>query len=268
MELAPDFVAAWFLLGQAEEGRAERDEAAAAFGRAAALDPEDVLGAKVRLAQLGIGDPASAMSPAYIRELFDEYAIRFDRHLRKSLAYRGPELLHDAVLRACSLRLRDFRFGRMLDLGCGTGLVGEVFRGECREMAGIDLSPAMVKRAQAKMLYDDLAVGDLVPWLHAQPAASAELVIAADVFVYLADLAPVFAAARRALAPAGLFAFTVQAQEGHGVLLGPDGRYAHGERYLCDLATSAGFASLVFEAVSTRQDRGSDVPGYSLVLSR
>jgi predicted TPR repeat methyltransferase len=207
------------------------------------------------------------MSPAYVRELFDEYAVRFDRHLRQSLAYRGPELLHDAVRRACSLRLRPFRFDRLLDLGCGTGLVGEIFRPDCREMAGVDLSGAMIRRAAAKKLYDDLATGDLTAWLRAQPAATADLALAADVFVYLADLAPVVAAVHDALRPGGLFAFTVQAHEGEGVVLGPDGRYAHGERYLRDLAWIVGFETVLFEAVSTRQDRGAEVPGYLLVLT-
>ena len=48
-------------------------------------------------------------------------AVRFDRHLTRSLRYRGPELLHDAVRRACSLNLRPFRFGQALD-----GAVGAV----------------------------------------------------------------------------------------------------------------------------------------------
>ena len=279
LELAPDFAAAWFLLARAQEARwrssADAPEAAAFFGealsafeRAAGADPGDMLGARARLASLGVGDPMAAISPGYVRALFDEYAIRFDRHLVQSLKYRAPALLHDAVRRACSLRLRDVAFDTALDLGCGTGLAGELFRPECRLLEGVDLSPAMVERARRKRLYDDLAVGDLVTWLGAREDSSADLVIAADVFVYLGDLAPVFAETARVLRRDGLLAFTVQAHAGEGVALGSDLRYAHGARYLRDLAAERGLAVVLIEAASTREERGSPVPGWLLVLAR
>lgn len=279
LELAPGFAAAWFLLGQAHETRfralgsgaeasADFRDAVAAFESAAAADFEDTLGARLRLATLGVGDPSDAMSSGYVRALFDEYATRFDRHLGRSLRYRAPALLHDAVRRACSGRGRPFRFGHALDLGCGTGLAAEAFRGECGVIAGVDLSPAMVAKAERKRLYDELAVGDLVAWLATRPAGMADLALAADVLVYLGDLRPVFAEVARVLAPGGLFALTVQAHARDGVALGQDLRYAHGEAYLDGLAGSHRFSVLVSEAVTTRQDRGENVPGRLLIISR
>ena len=268
LEIAPGFAAGWFLLGQAEQALEHCEAAQAAFAEALRLDPEDSLGAGLRLAQLGAGEPDRAMSPAYVRQLFDDYAIRFDRHLVKSLNYRAPALLHDSVRRTCSKRLRPFRFNEALDLGCGTGLAGEAFRAECGLLAGIDLSPEMVRRAEAKRIYDELAVGDGAAWLAMRNDASADLVLAADVFVYIADLAPIFAEVARVLRPAGLFAFTVQAHAGEGVALGEDARYAHGEPYLREFSARSGFAVALLETVSTRQDRGADVPGLILVLAR
>lgn len=279
LELVPGFAAAWFLLGEARAAQFGADEsgpvasahwrdAVAAYENAAECDPDDVVGARLRLAALGVGDPTAAMAPAYVRALFDEYAIRFDRHLVQSLRYRGPALLHDAVRRACSLRLREPAFRLALDLGCGTGLAGEVFRARCRAMHGIDLSPVMIERARRKKLYDELAAGDLVAWLAAKPDASADLVLAADVFVYLGDLAPVFREASRVLGAGGLFAFTVQSHEGEGIHLGPDLRYAHAPRYLGELAERHGLAPVLSEPVSTREDRGEPVPGRLLVLGR
>lgn len=277
LELAPGFAAGWFLLGKAMEAQAGamsdgdaapiRAEAIGAFQAARRLDEDDTLGAGVRLAGLGAADPVHAMSEAYVRALFDEYAIRFDRHLVEGLKYRAPELLRDALRRACSLMLRDFRFGHALDLGCGTGLMATTLRDVCGTLEGIDLSPAMIERAHRKRLYDELAVGDLVVWLRVRPNGSADLAVAADVFVYMADLGPVFAELARVLAPGALFAFTVQAHEREGVGLGPDARYAHGQSYLRDLAGAAGFTVALSEPVVTRQDRGRDVPGWLMVLA-
>ena len=102
-----------------------------------------------------------------------------------------------------------------------------------------------------------------------QPERSADLVLAADVFVYLAALDAVFARDRLACwCRSGFFAFTVQAHGGEGVHLGADSRYAHSEGYLRATAERAGFSVAQFEAVSTRQDRGVDVPGFLMVLEQ
>jgi predicted TPR repeat methyltransferase len=77
-----------------------------------------------------------------------------------------------------------------------------------------------------------------------------------------------FRAARRALARNGLFAFSVQAHDGEGFVLGEDARYAHGEPYLRRLAAEAGLTVLLIERASTREDRGEDVPGFVVVLGR
>jgi predicted TPR repeat methyltransferase len=93
-------------------------------------------------------------------------------------------------------------------------------------------------------------------------------VVAADVFVYMAALDAVFRETHRVLGREGLFAFTVQAHEGEGFILGQDARYAHGETYLRRLAEIAGFAVVILERVSTREDRGVPVPGLLAVLQR
>ena len=79
----------------------------------------------------------------------------------------------------------------MLDLGCGTGLAGAAFRPHVDWLAGVDLSPKMIEVARAKGLYDKLAVADIGQYLAEQDDAAFHLVIAADVFAYVADVADV-----------------------------------------------------------------------------
>jgi predicted TPR repeat methyltransferase len=279
IEIAPRYAPAWFLIGEArtaqyrgagsiDEGVAALAEAREAFEMALLRDPEDGQGARLRLAALGIGDPIDAMSPDYVRRLFDDYAIRFDRHLTASLKYRAPALLREAVRRSVGLRRGGAHFARALDLGCGTGLAGEAFRDLCGHLAGVDLAPAMVEKARRKKVYDELADGEIVECLAVREAGSADLVLAADVFVYLADLGPVFAEVARVLAADGLFAFTVQAHEGRGVVLGEDLRYAHADEHLRALAAEAGLRVALSEEASTREDRGVPVPGRLMVLGR
>src|SRR5438477_7207125 len=81
--------------------------------------------------------------------------------------------------------------GTMLDLGCGTGLAGAAFRPHVDWLLGVDLSPKMIEVARAKGLYDRLVIGDIAQHLAEQHTDNAtfHLVIAADVFAYVADFA-------------------------------------------------------------------------------
>jgi predicted TPR repeat methyltransferase len=231
-----------------------------AWQKALEGEPEDRLGARPRLARLGIGVVESAVSDAYIRALFDDYANRFDSHLRGALAYSGPE----TIMAALDRLVPDARFTRVLDLGCGTGLMGAAIRARADWLGGCDLSPAMVTRAEAKAIYDALRAEALLTYLADQRA---DLVLAADVLVYIGDLAPVFAAVAGALPPDGLFAFTVQ-KGADGILLGEDLRYAHSPDRLRLWAIENGFEVVTLDDCATRLDRGVPVAGFVCILRK
>jgi predicted TPR repeat methyltransferase len=268
LELAPGFAAAHALLGRSLAETGMREEAVRALRQALALDPEDALGVRLDLARLGALAPDEAITDGYVRALFDDYAPKFDRHLTGSLHYRGPELIADALRRACSRRIRECRFGLTLDLGCGTGLMAQALAGLCSSVEGVDLSPRMLEKAKATKLYEALHEGELVAFLSSRAGAEADLVVAADVFVYMAALDAAFRETHRVLRRDGLFAFTVQAHAGRGFILGEDARYAHSESYLRELADANGFTVAILERVSTREDRGVPVPGFLCVLQR
>ena len=268
LELAPLFAPAHALLGRARAMLGQTEGAVAALRRALEVEPEDALGVRIDLARLGALPADQAIGAGYVRALFDDYAGTFDKHLVRNLVYRGPELLHAAVRRARAAYGQKLWCERVLDLGCGTGLVAQAFAGASAAIEGVDLSPRMLAVARKTRLYDALHEGELLGFLGSRADRSADLVVAADVFVYLAALVEVFGHVHRVLVPGGLFAFTVQAHEGKGVILGADSRYAHGEPYLRGLAAQTGFSIALFQAVSTRLDRGVAVPGFLLVLER
>jgi predicted TPR repeat methyltransferase len=270
LELAPGFASAWFALGVLRERLGDPDGAITAFRRALAADADDLHGAGLQLARLGVEDPARAMSAGYVRSLFDQYAPRFDRVLPGTLGYRGPQLLRDAVGRACTAHGRPMRFASVLDLGCGTGLTGAAFRDAAGTLVGVDIAPRMVAAARQKGLYDRLETGDLMQGLAAEQAAGRryDLVLAADVFVYVADLGPVSAAAAGALDRRGLFAFTVETHPGAGVVLGETLRYAHALGHVRTALAAAGLGIAVCEEAWARAEAGVPAPGLVVVASR
>jgi predicted TPR repeat methyltransferase len=267
LERAPDFASAWFALGETRAQSGNREGAVAAFRAALTADPADRHGAALHLARLGEADPSVAMTPAYVRSLFDQYAGHFDAALA-GLAYRGPALLRDALRAAAATRRRPFRFTHAVDLGCGTGLVAEALREDCDAIVGVDLSPAMVAAARSRGVYAEVAVGDMVAFITSQAAGACDLVVAGDAFVYLADLAPICRAVARALARDGLFAFTVETHDGTGVVLGEKLRYAHGADHVRTALAAAELDLLVLDPASIRTEKGVPVPGLVVVAGR
>jgi predicted TPR repeat methyltransferase len=267
VEAAPGWAAGWFSLGDAHERAGDGAAAIPAFRRARALDAADQLGAGVRLARLGAG---GTMSSAYVASLFDEYAERFDAHLVAALAYRGPEIVAEAIAGVCRAAGRALRFRQALDIGCGTGLMAREMAPHVGAMTGVDLSPRMIAKAAATGLYADggLVVGDALAHMERQPAASHDLLMAADVLVYVADLGPLFAGAARLMARDALFAFTVQTHAGDGVVLGDDLRHHHGEAHVRVRAAACGLAVAHLSPCVTRKDAGRNVPGLVVVLMR
>jgi predicted TPR repeat methyltransferase len=267
IELAPGFASAWFTLADIRQQFGERDAAIAAFRQAVIADPDDRHGARLRLMLLG-AEQLSDMPPAYVRALFDQYAPKFEAALVDDLGYRGPALLFRAVLSARAAVHKPAFFKRAIDLGCGTGLAATAFAKKVDEFIGIDLSPRMIERARLTGLYAELEVTEMVQGLRGRRDASADLILAADAMVYLADLAPVLQEARRALMPGGLLAFTVETHGGEGVILGQGLRYAHGAGYVRRSIEAAGLKVSQLDDLSARNEDNAPVPGLVVVAEK
>jgi predicted TPR repeat methyltransferase len=266
-ELAPGFASAWFTLGEIREQLGEREAAIAAFRKAVLADPDDKHGACLRLMLLG-AESLADMPPAYVRALFDQYAPKFEAALVDDLGYRGPSLLFKAVLSVRAANRKPAFFKRAIDLGCGTGLAATAFAKEVDEFFGIDLSPRMIERARATGLYARLEVAEMVEGMRGRPDASADLILAADAMVYVADLAPVLREAKRVLAPGGLLAFTAETHDGNGVILGEGLRYAHGAAYVRASIDAAGLVLSRLENLSARNEDNTPVPGLVVVATK
>jgi predicted TPR repeat methyltransferase len=256
LEIAPHFAPAFTLLGKALLKLNHQQEAIEAFLQALQQDKHDLSGAKLELIKLKILPHDDAMSEAYIRSLFEAYAPRFDAHLNQDLHYRAPLLIHAMLERTAPQR----QYKRVLDIGCGTGLMGQAIHSQALWLEGCDLSPAMVAQADTKKIYDDLSVEEAVKFLN-QQSQKADLILAADVLVYMGNLAALFSAIGNTLSEDGYFAFTVQSHDGSDFRLGDDARYAHSNSYIKECLTDNYLTLVIHDEVSTRQDRGKAVPG-------
>lgn len=206
---------------------------------------------------------ASRSDPGYVRHLFDQFSADYDERMIGHLAYAAPQILFDLA----GMVMPGREQLAVLDLGCGTGLAGAVFKPLAARLDGVDLSPAMIEKARARNIYEHLAVQDLTTALGAQ-GPSYDLILAADTLVYLGELKPVFEAAYARLAPDGYFLFTVEKADREEFELGPKRRWRHSETYLRKLAQETGFSMAGLVAAAPRREANEPVEGFAVALAR
>jgi predicted TPR repeat methyltransferase len=267
LELVPDWAAGWDLLGLYCEQAGDLAGAISAWRHLEALDETGVFAAGLKLAAHGASVLAEGTAVSYVEALFDQYAPQFEEALVDRLGYRVPDLL-DELVESEMVRLGIAGFVRALDLGCGTGLMGERLRSRTAYLEGIDVSAAMIAETARKGIYDSLQKAELVAALNAR-RAEADLVTAADVFIYCGALAPVLSSLVPALQPGGLAAFSLEAHDGpEPVFLRPSLRYAHGIEATRDALVVAGLEILRFETAVLRFDRGAPITGMLIVVRK
>jgi SAM-dependent methyltransferase len=94
--------------------------------------------------------------------------------------------------------------GEALDLACGTGRIGAWLSGRgVRDLDGVDLTPEMLARAEARNIYRRLIQADIQAT--GLPPHSYDLVVVSLADEHLPRLGPLYAEAARLLRPGGAF---------------------------------------------------------------
>jgi predicted TPR repeat methyltransferase len=259
----PTHAAAWSFSGSLLREMHRPVDAAQAYREALRHGAEPSLNGYY-LASVTATDAPPTAPAAYVEALFDGYADDFDAHLVGQLHYDAHRRLVDTLTAAAGGNYRS-----ALDLGCGTGLCGPLVRPMSQRLTGVDLSARMVERARALGVYDRLECADIAAHLQ-HTDERYDLVLAADVFIYVGDLARVFAAVRRVMA-SGVFCFSVEslaAGDGAEFRLLPSLRYAHATAYVLRLAAEHGFSPISLVPGPVREEQREAIDGLYVCLRR
>jgi predicted TPR repeat methyltransferase len=257
--LKPDLAGAWLGRGRSQMGQGKLDEGRKDHEQALALGAnKDAV--TYDLARFGMIETLSVIPKSIVTNLFDDYADHFDEHLVQQLKYDAPVNLFNLLRRYNKTNSLD-----VLDLGCGTGLMGIQIISIAKTLVGVDLSQRMLDKAKRRSVYDDLICNEIIEFLKSH-TKKYDLVIATDVFIYLGDLMQVFALVHRNLNHHGYFCFSVESTSEGDYLLRATGRYQHSKSYLERLALRCGFMVLAIERTILRQESTTDVPGFLAIM--
>ena len=211
-------------------------------------EPNNVFSQRLLSGIAGTTDEANNAS--YAEKLFDAFAETYDETLDKLT----PQIINQFI------ETHGIVCGKVLDLGCGTGLAAFKLKHEKNHFDGVDVSANMLEQARSKNLYDNLYHADIIDFLNTHKLKDYDLITAFDVFCYFGDLAPIF----KKLKGQNVW-FSVEAadnERAQNFYSTPTGRYKHKRSYLEKLLRELKFSSVEFYELALRQENSEDVMGW------
>ena len=214
---------------------------------------------------LASGNTPATQPISVFKEVFDSSADLYDQHLVRSLRYQLPK----QVAKLITDRYPDLKLN-VLDLGCGTGLLGVCLGRIDGALVGVDVSEKMIAQAARHNVYDRFHTVNLLDALQETPDAIYQVVAACDVFIYVGDLSQAIPNAYRILAPGGHLMFsceTAKPKEAN-LVLRPTMRYAHKRSHIQALCKAAGFVDISIEETELRLENNQPVIGFVVVARK
>ena len=257
--IKPDYTEAHNNLGNTLKRLGQLDAAVRSYKKALAIKPDYVV--PQHMINALTGNTSTKPPKEYVKNLFDDYAERFDDSLVKQLQYKLPFLIKELILKLDPPRNK---FERVIDLGCGTGLTGKELRDISNNLTGIDISSNMVNKARELDVYDCLIEGDVVDILSSSKEKY-DLFIALDVFIYIGELTKIFKTVRQCCNKNALFIFSIETQEEDGYSLLKSARYSHSEGYILKTA-SDGFKLIKSQEVNLRKEKEGWIDGKIFII--
>jgi predicted TPR repeat methyltransferase len=246
-------------MGGALRKEGDLEEALKAYENVLALRPADALANHI-VASL-TGKTTKAAPQEYVMNLFDNYAETFDESLVQELGYFIPKLISQITI---AQETRE-TMGSILDMGCGTGLLGLELKKYCSRIEGIDLSEKMLEKAKVTKVYDKLSKSEILQYL-TEEKLEFDYFIAADVFVYIGDLLDIFSAVKTNNGKAGKLVFSTEHAEFGEFSLQETGRYCHSKEYINKLCAELDFHLTHFSVVDLRKHKGHFLKGGLYIL--
>jgi predicted TPR repeat methyltransferase len=260
LTIKPDFAQAYRSMGNAYQAQGNLDTAIDYYTKALEIKP-DFYEVSHFLSAL-TGKTTSSPPKKYVEDLFDRYAKNFENSLVKKLEYKIPKIISNLVVS----KHGKGSMGAVLDMGCGTGLLGAELRKDCTRLTGIDLSKKMLAQARKREIYDSLSHTEIVQYL-SDKELDFDYFVSTDVFIYVGDLSEVFRLIKCRNKRSGKLVFSTEHTEVDDFQLEQTGRYSHSESYIKSLCSRFDYSMVHFSKAQLRKEKEQFLVGGLYILS-
>lgn len=189
----------------------------------------------------------------YAADLFNHYALYYDKHMQDTLQYKLPQKLWEILNK---LKLNNLNL--ILDLGCGTGLCGDVLKEFSKHLIGVDISSKMLEIAQNKGVYERLVSKDILEFLQ-EDKNKYDLIVCLDVLPYFGSLNKFFNYTSERLSNNGIFIFSTEISEIDDWQIQESVRFKHAPQYILNLCKENNLLLEYNERVSARKQDNRDL---------
>ncbi|MBR6663956.1 MAG: tetratricopeptide repeat protein [Alphaproteobacteria bacterium] len=190
----------------------------------------------------------------YTKRLFNAFSKSYDETIKK---------LESNIINKF-MELNPKLKGKILDLGCGTGLAGYLLKNKEVELYGVDLSENMIDEAQKKSVYKELYCQDIKSFLDEKDIGEFDVVTMFDVVSYMGDLRDILCR----LKGKEVWFSIEKAQDNinKDYYLTPNGRYKHKLSYIEGLKNEYNFFKIKEFEIVLRNEADVPVLGYLIML--
>lgn len=258
IDIKPDYAEAHYHLGIVYSKKGCEEKSLNLFRRTLKLQPYNA--GALHLINSITGNKRNAAPKKYVADLFDNYANNFEDSLVRKLGYKFPKILKKKIVKDKKTNL-----GSVLDLGCGTGLVGCEIRNNCDLLVGVDLSMLMIEKAKFKKVYNKIYQNDIVEFL-TENTLDFNYFIAADVFVYIGDLNKIFELIKNRNKNRGRLVFSTEHIDGDSFCIEKSGRFSHSKNYIESLCEKYSYSIAYFKKFSLRMEQDHFLNGGFYIL--
>jgi predicted TPR repeat methyltransferase len=215
--------------------------------------------------EVAAGNTPTTMPAQSVLDQFDTGRADLYEKFVDDQGYQLPKLAADWVReRYPTLELN------VLDLGCGTGLLGAKLGRISGALVGVDLSNHMVEQAAKHEVYDKVHTVNVLDALAATPDALYNVVSACEVFPFVGSLTDVVEHAYRLILAGGHFIFSCEAapEAGADLVLRNGLRFQHKLSHVQSLCQAAGFDDIETKTLTLFTDNDQPVEGFAIIARK
>ncbi len=258
IKIKPHYADAYNNLGNVLRDKGDLEGAINSYKQALKINPHKA--SALHMLDALTGNTTDHPPREYVTKLFDEHAREFDHILVNKLEYNIPKILGKIMTQQ-----KFDSFDSVLDLGCGTGLMGVELKQYAKNIEGIDLSKFMIEQAEKKNIYNKISQFDLIEYLSTENL-DFDLFVSTDVFIYVGELSEVFRLIKARNKRNGKLIFSTEHTEKKGFFLEKSGRYSHSKEYIMGLCEKFDYELLNFEKTKLRKEKNGFLLGGLYIL--